>query len=154
MKIVLKASCCLAKRSDSKQEPLFFFLIVAGFVGQGLGWAHQEKLTLPLVVSVSPGLEDLEQPDWKGGLVSFLDPGLTGRGGLDSLRVPLVPHPVTAPKRVTLSQVGIEFCLVYISGLHPLLSLVLCPYVGVVRFVVCSHRSFWPLLGVYHVMKP
>ena len=65
---------------------LFFLLIVAGFVGQGLGRAHQEKLTLPLVVSVSPGLEDLEQPDWKGGLVGFLDPSLTGTGGLDSSR--------------------------------------------------------------------
>lgn len=136
--------------TPNKDLFLFFLLIVAGFVGQGLGRAHQEKLTLPLVVSVSPGLEDLEQPDWKGGLVGFLDPSLTGTGGLDSLRVPLMPHPVTAPKRVTLSQLGIEVCLVYIW----LLSLALCPYVGIVLFVVCSHRSFWPLLRVYHVKKP
>ena len=127
----------------------FFLLIVAGFVGKGLAWAHQEKLTLPLVVSVSLGLEDLEQPDCKGGLVSLLGPGLTGRGGLDSLRARLVPHPITAPQRVTLSQLGVEFCLVYIQ----LLSLALCLYVGTVLFVICSHRSFWPL-RVCHVKKP
>ena len=150
MKIVPKASCCLAKCNDSKQEAFFFLLIVAGFVGQGLAWAHQEKLTLPLVVSVSAGLEDLEQPDCRGGPVSLLGPGLTSRGGLDSLRARLVPHPIIAPKRVTLSQLGIEFCLVYIQ----LLSLALCLYVGTVLFVICSHRSFWPLLRVRHVRKP
>lgn len=108
------------------------------------------KPTLPLVVSVSPGLEDLEQPDWKGGLVSFLDPGLTGRDGLDSLRVPLVPHPITAPKRVTLSQVVLSSVwFTYLVCIRSL-SLVLCPYVGIVGLSSAVTASFWPLLRVYH----
>ena len=78
------------------------------------------------------GLVDPAQPDWNECLVPLPGHGLTSWGGLDSLRDPLVPHLITDPKRVILSQLWIEFCLCLASFLG-------ITDVRIIPFVVCSH---------------
>lgn len=107
MKIVSIINCSLGKRSDFKQDPFFvclFLSIVEASVGQEFRWGASGKAQV--------GPEDPAQPNWNECLVPLPGHGLTSWGELDSLRDPLAPHLVTDPKRVILSRLWIEFCLV------------------------------------------